>query len=192
MFYTRKNKISLTLIEVMMAAVIFSLLSVSLYSFLHSGISVRKKVEGTQAFYNNILINLEILSKELRNIIMFRDQDSGLRAGSNEEGVFLEYYTLGYDYIKDLPKILNISYIFNASDGKLLRIAKDPFSEEKKEASFIENLVKVEFLYFDNEWLDQWGEDKKDYLPPAVKIKLEYLNDDNQSTILEKYVFLYR
>ena len=66
----RMNK-GLTLIEMLVAVTIFSVLSVSMYLLLNTGISVRKKIESSGAQILNINLKLDKLSQEIRNIVFF-------------------------------------------------------------------------------------------------------------------------
>jgi len=61
----RMNK-GLTLIEMLAAVTIFSVLSVSMYLLLNTGISVRKKIESRGAQILNINLKLDKLSQEIK------------------------------------------------------------------------------------------------------------------------------
>jgi len=180
-------KKSLTLIEVLLATLIFSILSVSLYIFLHTGIIIRKKIELQDAYFGGIYLNLERIAHELRNVVSFKKEDFGLRGDSGN----IEFYSLNFDYSADLEKILHITYNFN--QGTLSKTLKSPLGKETiRTLNFIENIEKVNFHYFNGvkeEWEDEWK--NKVSLPQGVKIKLTYQDEEGRTSSLEKYVCIY-
>lgn len=190
-------KKSLTLIEVMVAASIFSFISLSLFFLLRTGIFVKKRVEAKLAVHQNVQINLERISSELRNAVFFKQAESGFKSYEDEGSAekVLEFYTLLFNYPENLPQVMRITYRFNKEQGVLYKIAKKPFSKNSKEKKFeyFDNLEDFKISCFDETMspLEKW--EAEDKLPKGVKIELAYKQDDKgPSAVLDKYVYIYR
>ena len=186
----RMNK-GLTLIEMLVAVTIFSVLSVSMYLLLNTGISVRKKIESSGAQILNINLKLDKLSQEIRNIVFFSENDSRFRG--NELNI--EFYTLLFDYNTHSSKISKISYFFN--QGVLSKKTEVPFKKHNfKEYGFIDGLEKINFSYFtgngndEDAFQNKWENIKK--LPKGIKINLLYKDKSGEKTSFEKYVLISR
>lgn len=182
---------SLTLIEVLVAVTIFSFISVSLYSLLHTGIKVRKKLTVDQKTFSDIYLRLEMLGHELRNIISFFPGQIQLN-GDKES---MDFYTLKFDYLTNTPKISNIIYEFK--EGILTKTVKAPFKDEPETVfNFIEDLEQVNFYYFNPEseegqkWQNSWEE--VDSFPQGVKVEVIFTKEQGKKDYLEKYIFIDR
>jgi len=190
-------KKGLTLIEVMVAASIFSFISLSLFLLLRTGIFVRKRIENKLTAHQSISINLERAATELRNAVFFRQAQSGFKGYEDEDTSenILEFYTLLFDYPKNRPLVSMIVYRFNKDKGVLYKTVRKPFSRssEEKKFEYLENLQDFKLSYFDETLspLEQWQ--VKDKLPKGIKIELAYKQDDNGAVaVLSKCVYIYR
>ncbi|MFH1504734.1 MAG: type II secretion system protein GspJ [Candidatus Omnitrophota bacterium] len=188
-------KKGLTLIEVLVATVIFSLISLILCSLLHTGIAVRDKISGKLTVHQNVYINLERTAKELRNVVFFKEEESGFKGYEDEDNKeqFLEFYTLTFDYLISRPKILRVVYRFNQDKEILYRTVYEPFNEQPKqeESEFLQGLEQFELYYFDAAMSskDKW----EAKIPQGVQIKLAYKEKDSEVlTDLNKFVYIYR
>ncbi len=186
-------KKSLTLIEVLVAVAIFGVISVSLFSLLHTGISVRKKVKLDQTRAQNVCLNLENIAKNLRNIVLFKkgDPQYPLLQG---DGQSLQFYALSYDYLAKLTKIVKLSYGFK--QGVLARAVAEPLGDDQpvRIAEVLEDLQELRFYYYlegakEGAWQPKWEE--TDRLPQGIKIAVKYKNSQGQDSKLEKYVFIH-
>ncbi len=189
---------ALTLIEVLVAVAIFSALSVSLYMFLRTGIQVREKIDVEQAFLQDMYLKLDRLAQELRNRVSFKNDDPGFPVirGDQES---LEFYSLGFDYVADVPKILHITYSF--SDKALKKSIDEPYRDASlKSYVFMEDLERIEFYYYDDAEIDEaqrykqtWprSEDESDIAPAGIRFELVYKDKKGKENILSKYIFLY-
>ena len=183
----RKKLKSLTLIETMVAATVFSIMSVSLFFFLRSGILLRKKIELGQLTTQGIYLNLERIAQELRNTISFRSQESGFKGEAGK----IEFYSLLFDYSVNQPKILHIAYNFEEEEV-LTKTVYSPFKDDTlRTFDFFEKVEKVSFYYFDSKtdkWHNEWQEAQR--LPQGVKIELVYKDENGKEFNLDKYVFI--
>lgn len=185
-------KKGLTLIEVMVAALIFSFISAALYTLLRTGILVREKVEAKQGTYQNINLNLESIAQQIRNAVFFRNDSSGFR-GDIEEGVpNLEFYSLRYDYEQACPKISRVKYWFQ--NGVLYKEVIDPFdeSEETPAVEIMDSLDSFEIVYSNSEGVEtgEWQDEKQ--IPRGVKFSLGYKDEKGRSQAIKKHIFIYR
>ncbi len=186
------RKDSLTLIEIMVAVTIFSVLSVSLYFLFRSGVSLRRKFEAGPGQIQSVYLNLDRMAQEMRNSIEWNAAESGF-AGKNN-GV--EFYTVLFDYSENQPQVYHINYTFE--DGVLLKKMVIPLQESedaRKEFSYIDNVEHLEFSYQSSEADEpkgEWGQDEdKGVLPKKVNIDLKYSLPDDKSRIFSKKVFIY-
>jgi type II secretion system protein J len=196
----RKRKTLLggfTFIEVIVAVALFSFLSVSLYLLLRTGIFVRRKVQSQQQAAQNIYLNLEKLASEVRNVVFFKEKDSGFKGSSEDGQVFLEFYTILFDYLKNQPQVSLVRYKFNVFDKVLYKTIRIPFCEDDScEKSFraIENVDNFAISYFgaagDSQATGEWDGSEK--LPQGLKIELVYKDSKGRPAILTKHVFIYR
>ena len=183
-------KKALTLIEVLVAIVIFSFISVAIYSLLQTGISVRKRVILDQNAYQSTCLTLDRVAQELRNTIFFQKDTPALKGDSQE----VQFYTIVFDYPTNAPKVLDITYTFQG--GKLIKTINEPLDEDEvkeKKVVVLDNIKKFEFSYFGEaeeteSWLDKWQADE---LPDGVKISLVYEDERQRQFDLNKYIFIY-
>jgi len=180
----------LSLLEVMVAVLIFSVLSVSLYGLLRGGISVRERLVVQGANVGMFHLNLENLARELRNMVSFRDDTSGFKGAEDA----MQFYSLSFDYVLQRPRIRHITYQFN--DTNLSKTVSEPFGSSTQQAfDFFENIENVTFSYFNlsaeegGEWQPVWEDEK--YIPCGIRITLTYTDTNGEPNTLTKYVFLH-
>lgn len=190
---------SLTLMEVLVAAAVFSFLSVALYSLLRVGLSVRDKIESKQGVFQSTYMNLEKMAQELRNVVFFKETAVGFRSYEEEEDhvkiKILEFFSVIFNYQQDRPEVVKIIYRFNTQTQTLMKEIRHPFEEKSLEPFvFLDHLEKLEFHYFFEGLSNVEGTwDTEDKLPEAVKIELTYKDDsEKQYFSLNKHVFIYR
>lgn len=206
---------TLTLVEILVSVTIFSLLSLSLYLLLNTGILVKEKIEVKQNTFQNVYLGLEKIAQEIRNAVFFRKDDSGFKGDSES----LEFYTLLFDWEKEQPKILKVKY--NVEDEYIpeeyvtkkviLKTVYEPFEEvkenqEKSSITVLGNANDIGFSYFyiedakvvekescnlDKDEERESSEEEKKIFPQGVKIKLTYMENKESEFSVEKYVFLY-
>jgi prepilin-type N-terminal cleavage/methylation domain-containing protein len=175
-----------SLIELLIAVSIFSVVSIAIYSTFSSGAAVLRKVKNIDLGQQKILLKTEKLARELREQPGYRKQ---LFRGTKTSISF--------------PASLNfipcrITYYFDSSSFYLMRVA-DKLSDiltpegkvnaelKSKPSVFLPkvNAVKFAYLYLDvkkNEynWAEEWSED---YLPVAVKFIITSQNQEYASTV---------
>jgi len=178
-------KRSLTLIEVMVAALIFTVLALALYSLLKSGSGIRNRLDADDTFTCGGYLNLEAMAREVKNIIAFRQKDTGFVGQAQGLG----FYTQSFDYSTGAGFVAQIGYAFK--DGTLQKTITRPFTGNAKTFDFMENLSDIEFSYFngaDLAWQQAWSD--KMVLPKGVKIEIAYNSSGKQPVKLTKYIWL--
>ncbi|MBU1122204.1 MAG: type II secretion system protein GspJ [Candidatus Omnitrophota bacterium] len=185
-------KKGLTLIEVMVAALIFSFISVALYMLLSTGISVRKKVEAKQGTYQTINLNLENIALSLRNVVFFSNVSAGFNGTIEDDIPRLEFYTQNFDYARGYPKVSLVKYRFES--GFLYKEIKSPFdeNEETTEVGIIDDLENFEIFYSDTQGTETKTWQDVTQIPKGVRISLEYKDEKGQSQFMKKHVLIYR
>jgi prepilin-type N-terminal cleavage/methylation domain-containing protein len=175
-----------SLIELLIAVTIFSVVSIAIYSTFSSGAAVLHRVKNIDLGQQKILLKTEKLARELREQPGYRKQ---LFWGTKTSLSF--------------PASLNyapcrITYYFNSSSLCLMRVVdelNDILTTEgrvdtefkSKPSVFLSkvNGVKFTYLYLDpkkNEyyWAEEWS---GEYLPIAVKFIITSQNQEYASTV---------
>jgi len=190
--YSNKNKQSLrtsrafTLVELLIAVAIFSVVSIAIYATFSSGMSVLRRLKNIDLTQQKILLKTERFSRELREQPACRKQ---LFQGDKNKISFCA----NIDYFP-----YRLTYYFDSSTNALKRVA-DKLNEIIKEDGsldpefhspsviFISKVKEVRFsyLYLDLTkdtylWTDEW---KEDYLPYAVKFIIFSEEQNYESTV---------
>lgn len=183
-----RTKRTLTLIEVTIAVCIFAIISIVLYSLLRTAVTVRKKTDTEGETHYWYHLNLDLIAKELRNVITFKDDTASFKGF--EKG--FQYYTVIYDYAKDAPAVRLVSY--EVLDRTLVRKLFHPLSnQELKSYDFFEDLKYFQCFYYDGEarvWKNEWDEDE--LIPAAVRMSVRYGDDEAKEFEIDKYVYIAR
>ncbi len=175
-----------TLIELLIAVSIFSVVSIAIYSTFASGTAVLRKVKNVDFAQQKTLLKIQRLSQELREQPNYRKK---LFSGTSSKIVFC-------GQLNNFP--CRLTYYFDKASTSFLRAAEkwdqiitDEGNIDKelkvKPVVFLSKVkdVKFEYLYLDltkNEY--KWAEDWEfDYLPLAVKFTLTDDNKEYVSTV---------
>ncbi len=175
---------ALTLIEVMVAATIFVVLALSLYSLLKSASGIRNRLEADDSFTCGSYLNLEVMRRELNNMVAFRHEDSGFNAGHQA----ISFYTVSFDYGAQAGYVCQVSYAFK--DGVLQKTVTHPFTSDTKTFAFMENLSDLRFFYFNAAtltWQELWNDTKT--LPRGIRIEADCQKSGGQIITLTKYIW---
>lgn len=172
---------SFTLIELLIAISIFSVVSIAVYSTFSSGLSVLRRVKDIDFLRQRVLIKEERFSRELRQMPALR---TPLFSGGQEKISFA-------GLVEEEP--CRITYYFDASAKVLLRVTDrlaDILTKEgaveagfkSKPALFLAGIkeIKFSYLYFDlakkaYAWAQEWRDNS---VPLAVKLTV---STDNQN-----------
>ena len=179
----KKNR-SFTLIELLIATAIISVVLLSLYSAFQTGMRTYKMMDSSFNIYQTARILFNRMEVDLKNSFAYRDDNSEFKGGKQSLEFFsdIERFKDGKSY----PAICRIKYEL---DGKKLNRSLWEGLEAAKEVDvkpeeLSQEIEKISFQYAHAtkdpdkpiEWLDSWpkGDDAEQVkvLPLAVKVDL--------------------
>ncbi len=188
---TRK-RISLTgftLIEMLIAVAIFSVVALALYAAFSSGVSVWRRSEEGMGVYHDVRILLDDMAKELKCAVFFdesvNDDDDRIlpfKGGASE----ISFPTLLPVSAEDgsvMPEIVKVFYRFNKEESSIERCAVTAAEGYNVDIAVKEVLRKGVFAFnlsypYDTgddddpyEWKDEW-DDEEFRVPRGVMITL--------------------
>ncbi len=187
----RSDRPGFSLVELLIAVSIFSVVIIAIYSTFSGGMSVFRKVINIDLSQQKVLLKIERFAREVRQEAPCRKP---LFLGSKTRISFAGFSDL-------LPS--RITYYYDSQVNTLFRIAQplpeitmpggsiDPEVEAKSGSVFLKKVKDAKFAYLfldlkknDYVWLEEWP---YDYLPVAVKL---IISDERQE--YAKIVFLPR
>lgn len=189
-YQNNKNNKAFTLVELLIAVSIFSVVSIAIYSAFNSGATVMRRIKNIDLKLQKILLKAERINRELREQPACRKP---LFSGTKSKISF----AANIDYFPN-----RLTYYFDDSKGALMRVFDklDKIITEEgnvdselksKPQVFLSDVleVKFEYLYLDlkkNEyvWTDEWAQN---YLPVAVKFTITSENQKHISICIFAY-----
>jgi len=199
-----------TLMELLVAVSIFSVIILCLYAVFAGGIRVWRRQEEGFRYTHTTRLALDKMAKELKNVINYSVPEEGDEPGNENlqfigEGNRVSFMTiLGADIAK-------VSYFFENNEGGdnvLKRVAvlqKEGFSEEaQKEEILVRYLSEVSFKYVSEggesaspvTWKDSWvaGDGEQEAtIPKGVMATLVFKEDEEEqgeAEIFKKAIFI--
>ncbi|MDD5729678.1 MAG: prepilin-type N-terminal cleavage/methylation domain-containing protein [Candidatus Omnitrophica bacterium] len=174
---TPKTK-GFTLVEMLIAASIFVVVAVSIYSAFQTGMFGYSRINTTLSVYQNASLIFDRIDTDLRNCFAYTENKTNFSGTKSE----LRFFSLVSGFSGGIP-VRNFSFIdYKMDKDKLLRLCRinkeslNDASEIKPEemASKIDG-ISFSYGYMPEAdqplvWKDTWDEPKA--LPDAVKIKL--------------------
>ena len=190
------KKKGFTLLELLVAVTIFSVIAVALYSTFYSGIMILRRSEDVMRRHQDLRLAMEEVSRDLRNTLLtevYRKVEESATAEEEEEPI---YYFLGEgkeftfvtlrDSFKDgrmRHEVCNVTYYFKGGETsafmRTVKYQSNGFKEDPdRDETLISGVRDIEVLYsYEGEdedspptWRNIWEEEEK--LPLGVKIKL--------------------
>jgi len=187
---TEPNQKGFTLIEILIAMVIFALIGMGAYSLLSNTLLISDSVEihtsrlaELQRAVHRMQQDVEQFSfRQTRN--EFGDKRPLLRGetGFSNNSGYLEFTRTGWNNPAALPRSDLEHLLYKLEDGTVWRLSWFFLDGGSEEADLKRPLITgvekltVRFLGPDNQWLEQWntaGENQIERLPRAISIELE-------------------
>lgn len=183
----KNNKLGFTLVELLIAVSIFSVVSLAIYSTFSSGVSVLRRLRNIDFAQQRILLKAERFSRELRELPncrkwLFVGEKTKISFPGNSD---------------DIP--CRITYYFDSSSLCLMRVV-DKLSEiitpegqidikfKSKPQVFLAKAKDIKFMYLkkpdlnknEYSWADEWNQG---YLPAAVRLTINIEGQEYVSTV---------
>lgn len=188
-----------TFIELMIAASIFAVVAVAIYSTFGTGISAWKKAQEAQNLYQDIRLALDKMAGDLENAILYSQKEDFLNFLGEEDKISFYSLTETFQTLPAHRELKKITYNLDES-SRILQRLEQTFAESLQETQEQEpeeiaakiNNLNFSYCYEDEaaeppyRWEDIWNSDK--VIPQGVKIALEL--DVADKPVFTKYVFI--
>ncbi len=202
---SRRGEKGFTLMELLLAMALFSVIAVAIFSAFRCGITTWRKIQQVGSSYKDARLALDMISMELKNSIEMKD--FGLR-GTAEE---LEFYSVLDRYRPGTgaePVIARIEYFLEPEEGRRTEVLKrrESLCNVKKDATregeWMGDIKDLTFSYAgagtgdeesDDEETDLWGDvwDPENGIPMGVRIEFILVDPETgDETRLVKLVFI--
>lgn len=190
-----------TLLELLIASAIFSIIMVTVYSAFHTGIFGYKDIEETVDVYQTARQVLGRINLDLRNSFIYSENEAKF-LGNNSGVSFLTTVDTFYNE-KAVPVYAFVAY--QVEGDKIMRLCRtgqeslneNSQIEPEEMAKGVENII-FSYGYIngaeqDIKWKDTWGAagdslEEQKILPNAVKVKLTIKN--NVKYNFERTIFI--
>jgi prepilin-type N-terminal cleavage/methylation domain-containing protein len=201
-FYSPRNKLGFTLIEILFAMSIMVVMFTLLYNALFTVIAGMKVIDRSFTNPRRALILSRVFERELTGIYLpeivkppvpKKGQKAPKIRRLKERMVFgvmgkkhqISFTTLiPLDETLDPPlgDILEVGYEFDSSEKRLTKRI-DPIPDEKldkggEEVTFPIPLREVKFEYYGRKWQSSWDSKKSKKLPRAIRATFEIISDE--------------
>lgn len=206
--FRKKEKIlrGFTLVELLIAVSIFSIIAICLYTTFSSGIHLWRRQETGFRYGHGVRLALDMVAKDLKNVIPYSHEspEEVPVPGTEQE---MPVFTGESDTVSFMTlisgDIAKVSYFFerDLEQGGVLKrtrvFQEEGFQEEhQKEDILVADLDKVAFEYAyrteeedaQPNWLESWEDGS--VVPQGVRITLEFSGDGDEGKILKKTVFI--
>ena len=165
-----------TLLELLVAILIFAVIVSAVYGTMYSGIKVWNVGDDKTGFSESSQIALNKMTKDIRNVVRF--------SGIKFEG---EKNSISMPVIKD--GICKVSYYLDS--GNIMRDIQtysESLKEQTNERELVSDIQELVFSYCnaEREWKDSWEEDS---LPYAVRLSIKSKEDNVLEAITEIPIF---
>ncbi len=187
----KKIRRGFTLLELLIAVVIFSIVAVVLYSSFHTGIRILRRSESAMEFHQDLRLVTEELSLDLRNTLLASLYEEPIETPvEEEEEERAVYYFIGeakkFSFVTLKGRdICNVTYFLKGGEvgGNLMRITQYQgrgFATRPDETeALLSGIGDMEVSYsFEGEdedsppiWRNEW--DQEERVPLGVKINLK-------------------
>ncbi|MCX5658005.1 MAG: prepilin-type N-terminal cleavage/methylation domain-containing protein [Candidatus Omnitrophica bacterium] len=203
-----KKSRAFTLLEILIAASLFSLVLLSIYSAFRIGILSYQKIDSASTVYRRARILFNRLESDLKNTFSYTKDDTRFKGTVST----LEFFSVVdfFEEGKRYPDVCRIKYAAQENGLQRVLFRGANALKEEAEALSVEALFPVDAVSFQYavsspgadlayEWIDVWPKEgsPKNILPLALKVKLRVIEKDSsaqagQSIELEKIIPLYR
>jgi len=195
MLEKKNKKRSFTLLELILALAIYSVIVIVLISGFNLSLKVYKKIRVSEVF--KLQDFLDEFSSDFRSSYIFTKESSLRFVASLDSLKFIKVASLNDNFRKKGTCELKVVeyYLVKEKDNLWSLYRKErPFlslgRKKEKKNKILSSLVSMRFFYFDGEaWKTTWDSSKE--LPQAVKVIIKLKVEDNietLSTIIDRMI----
>lgn len=195
-----------TLIELLIAVLIFSIIILTVFSSFHTGILSYNKIDSAFSLYQTARTILNRMESELRNTLVYAQDDSRFNGSSQHLTFFAVLDSFAKEENKFYSDIYRIEYKSESTPVtrgclKGLNALKEGQGDAAVSAELSSSLKGISFAYASPiteitenpyEWQDIWPEtseaDQQKSLPLAVKITVSLIEKDKRNPEEEKII----
>lgn len=187
----KKRTSGFTLLELLLAITIFSIISTITYSGLKIVLDAERQISEHMERLSKLQICLSLMQRDMEQAVNrairneFGDTLDTLIGGEKSD-LFIEFTRGGYPNPMQLPRSSLQRIGYQLEDGVLYRISwqvldRAPDSTSKK-IQLLENITSIKLTYFDQQMkpVNQWppadlngGDETQNPLPKAIELNLE-------------------
>lgn len=185
----RGRQVGFTLMELLLAITLFSVIAVAIYSSLAAGIKVQKKSSYLNAEYNDFRLAFYRIALDLRNAVHIND------IYLVEESRRLYFYSI-QPSLGGAGEIFKITYTWESEkDYLILSRLKEKYADSLRDAhekgdKILSKIAKIDFDYGyfkktspgkeDFYWRGDW---KEESMPKLVRLKIRTKNEELNKVI---------
>lgn len=185
-----------TLLELLIAVTIFSIVAVAIYTSFNVGIRAWRKAEASYKIKQEARHAFDAIGRDLRGAINFTRMPFEGASGSVSFSRALRISDSKGGYIEGVFKI---TYTFNAQDKALYYILQtyqeDTKGEEGKKSLLASDVsdFKLKYAYLEGSeviWKDYWNEEELN-IPLGVKVSIAYPSEnEGQAVEFSETIFI--
>jgi len=198
-FQTEPNRRAFTLLEMLVAMALTSILAGTLYACLHSAFRGRRSVERALGPMSRMAASMEIIRADLastappRGILAAEFLAENVEGNDGEPSDVLLFHRLAVDQVETVPPspVVRIEYAIAEDDenGEWNLVRRTtvnllaPEAQEPTEETICRNVLSFDVYCFDGtDWQESWDSTVMgDVLPLAIEITLAVRRDDDDS-----------
>ena len=174
-----------TLLELLVAILIFAIIISAVYGTMYSGIKVWNVGDDKTGFSESSQIALNKMTKDIRNVVRF----SGIKFEGEKNSISMPVIKDVYQDKNLITQIYKVSYYLDS--GNIMRDAEtypESLRGQTKKRELVSSIQELVFSYCnaEKEWKDSWEEDS---LPCAIKLSIKSKEDNILETITEIPIF---
>lgn len=196
-----------TLIEILIAMIIFSFIALGTGGAISRGLNVKKRVEKEWEEIHGIRTTLNIMSRDISLAFHVSKKAKSSMFGAADQNLWFKTYFIGKSNDLQFTSVSHRRYYQKTHESDLCEVGyrmetdsedssfyqlirrEDPIVDEEQNKGGIEHKViggikELEFKYYSlkqERWLDEWDTSRRDYedtFPEAIQIKLTFHKDD--------------
>jgi len=184
----QNNQQGFTLLELLVALSIFSMISVMAYGGLQTVITTKNTTQAASARIAEVQMLVMRISNDLRQAIARKVRDEhgdhipAMQSESSNQGA-LEWSRAGYRNPANLKRSNIQRVAYKIEENKLIRLSWPVLDRAQDTEAFdsevLSNITSIEWRFLNNDsaWVSQWpeeGDKAKQYpLPRAIELNME-------------------